>query len=185
MATLKVTVPEDSQNILSVVTLSAPLERVFQAYADEKLFSQSWGRGNPMEVYRFDCRDGGNWHVAERSEDGKEYVFMGSFHEVALNERIVQTFEYLGMPERGHVMLQKAEFAATGASTTEIRTISTAQSREARDGMVASGMEGGWRYPWTSRSVVAGIIMEKIIEMRFEQGFATAQDQLEVLLART
>ncbi|URD53501.1 SRPBCC domain-containing protein [Chroococcidiopsis sp. CCNUC1] len=145
MAVLKVTVPENSQNILGIVTIDASLEKVFEAYVKEELFAQWWCRGNPMKVYRFDCRDGGSWHIAERSSDGNEYEFTGCFHEVAKNRRIVQTFEFLGMPERGHVMLEKAEFVAINDRTTEIRTHSTAMNQEDRDGMVASGMESGWR----------------------------------------
>jgi uncharacterized protein YndB with AHSA1/START domain len=145
MAHLKVTVPENSQNILGIVTINVSLEKVFEAYVKEELFVQWWCRGNPMKVYRFDCQDGGSWHIAERAEDGKEYEFTGCFHEVAQNQRIVQTFEFLGMPERGHVMLEKAEFVAINECTTEIRTHSTAMNQEDRDGMVASGMESGWR----------------------------------------
>ena len=110
MATLKVTVPEASQNIEGIVTIKAPLEKVFEAYVDHG-----------------------------------EHGFTGSIHEVATNERIIQTFEYLGLPERGHVALERADFAAVDPQTTEIRTLSTFQSREDRDGMVSSGMEAGWR----------------------------------------
>lgn len=145
MADLKVTVPENSQNILGIATINAPLEKVFAAYTKEDLFVSWWCRGNPMKVYYFDCKDGGRWHIAEQSEDGNEYEFMGCFHEVAQNQRIVQTFEFLGMPERGHVMLEKTEFIARDEHTTEIRTHSTAMTQEDRDGMVASGMESGWR----------------------------------------
>lgn len=42
-------------------------------------------------------------------------------------------------------MLEKCEFVAIDDATTEIRTHSTAFNQEARDGMVASGMESGWR----------------------------------------
>lgn len=145
MADLKVTVPENSQNILGVITIKAPLAKIFEAYTQEELFASWWCRGNPMKVHRFDCKDGGSWHIAEQSEDGNEYEFTGCFHEVSQDERIVQTFEFLGMPERGHVMLEKAEFVAIDDHTTEIRTLSTAMSQEDRDGMVASGMESGWR----------------------------------------
>lgn len=138
-------IPENSQNILGTVTINAPLEKVFAAHCKEELFAQWWCRGNPMKVHHFNCENGGSWHIAETSEDGNEYEFAGSFHEVANNERIVQTFEYLGWPERGHVMLEKAEFFAIDANTTEIRTLSTAFSREDRDAMVSSGMESGWR----------------------------------------
>mgnify|MGYP001795542552 CR=1 FL=1 len=145
MANLKITAPENSQKILGVVTITAPLKKVFEAYTQEELFSSWWCRGNPMKVYHFDCKNGGSWHISEQSEDGNEYEFTGCFHEVAQDERIVQTFEFLGMPERGHVMLEKAEFVAIDKHTTEIRTHSTAMTLEDRDGMVASGMESGWR----------------------------------------
>jgi len=145
MARLEVTVPEGTQNILGIATINAPVDKVFQAFTDRELFARWWCRGNPMRVLRFDCRDGGGWHVVERSEDGHEYEFMGSFHEIAKNERIVQTFEFLGMPERGQVMLEKAEFVAVDSNTTEVRTVGTVQSQEARDAMVASALESGWR----------------------------------------
>lgn len=135
MVHLKVIVSENSQNILGSVTINASLGRVFEAYTKEELFASWWCRGNPMKVYHFDCKDGGSWHIAERSEDGNEYEFTGCFHEVAKDERIVQTFEFLGMPERGHVMLEKAEFVAIDEHTTEIRTHSTAMSQEDRDGL--------------------------------------------------
>jgi uncharacterized protein YndB with AHSA1/START domain len=145
MAQLKVSVPENSQNILGTVTINAPLEKVFEAYVKADLFAKWWCRGNPMKVHHFDCQSGGSWHIAEQAEDGNEYAFMGCFHEVATHQRIVQTFEFLEMPERGHVMLEKAEFVAIDPQTTEIQTHSTAMSQEDRDGMVASGMESGWR----------------------------------------
>ena len=145
MATLKVKIPENSQNIEGVATIRAPLAKVFGAYKDPKLFAQWWCRGNPMEVYRFECRDGGVWHIAELTPDGGKYEFFGCFHEVADNSRIVQTFEFMGMPERGHVMLERADFVAVDANTTEIRTLSTAQTLADRDGMVQSGAEAGWR----------------------------------------
>lgn len=145
MADLKVKIHENSQNIEGVVTIRAPLAKVFEAYTNEKLFVQWWGRGNPMKVFRFDCVTGGSWHIAEQAPDGKEHEFMGSVHDVTANERIVQTFGYLGMPERGHVSLERADFVTIDANSTEIRTLGTAQSREERDGMVTSGMEAGWR----------------------------------------
>jgi uncharacterized protein YndB with AHSA1/START domain len=143
MATLKVKSPENSQNIEGVATIRAPLAKVFRAYTDPKLFAQWWCRGNPMEIYRFDCRDGGGWHIAEVAP-GSRHEFFGCFHEVTENSRIIQTFEYMGMPERGHVLLERADFVALDANTTEIRSLATAQTLADRDGMVQSGMEAGW-----------------------------------------
>jgi hypothetical protein len=58
MASLRVEIPENSQNIEGVATIKAPLAKVFGACKDPKLFAQWWCRGKPMEVYRFECLDG-------------------------------------------------------------------------------------------------------------------------------
>lgn len=145
MADLKVTIPRNSQNIEGMVTIKAPLDRVFEAHTNEKLFGQWWCRGNPLTVHRFDCRDGGFWHITEHSEDDQSHEFLGCFHEVTPNVRIVQTFEYMGLPERGSVLLERMDFSAIDAGSTQIRTLSTAQSQADRDGMVDVGMEEGWR----------------------------------------
>ncbi len=48
MAKLEVTVPENSQNIMSTVTVNAPLEKVFEAYTKEELFTKWFMRGNDV-----------------------------------------------------------------------------------------------------------------------------------------
>lgn len=70
MATLTVTVPDNSQNIQGVAVIKAPLERVFEAHTNAELFKQWFGRGNDMTVHHFDARTGGAWHITERSTEG-------------------------------------------------------------------------------------------------------------------
>jgi uncharacterized protein YndB with AHSA1/START domain len=145
MAQLTIDAPENSQNILGVATIQAPLEKVFKAFVDKDLFAQWFVRGNNMTIHAFDARSGGAWHISEHAPDGNDYGFCGSYHEVAEDDRIIWTFEFLGMPERGHVSMERADFIAINDTTTELRTLSTFFSVEDRDGMIASGMEGGWR----------------------------------------
>jgi uncharacterized protein YndB with AHSA1/START domain len=145
MAKLTVKVPEKSQNIEGIITIKAPLEKVFKAYTEVDLFKQWFGRGNNVTVHEFKGKSGGSWHVGEKSEDGNTYEFCGSFHEVATNERIIWTFEFLGLPDRGHVAIERTDFIKIDDNTTELRTLSTYQTVADRDGMVKSGMEEGWR----------------------------------------
>jgi len=157
MAKLEVTVPENSLSVLGIVTIQAPLEKVFEAYVNEDLFKQWWAQGNPLTIHTFDAVDGGKWHVSDFDEERGESEFIGYFHEVARNERIVQTFEFLGMPERGHVAIEKAEFVKIDDGTTQINTCTTFQNMDDRDGMIGSGMEDGWR-----KSIEAlGALIEK------------------------
>ncbi len=147
MATLKVELPENSQNILGTTTINAPLEKVFRAYVDKDMFSK-WIGGDiaaKVNVDTFDARSGGSWHMANTDKEDNVWQFGGSYHEVAKNERIIWTFEFLGMPVRGHVALERMDFVRVDDNTTEIRTTSTYQSVAERDNMVESGMEDGWR----------------------------------------
>lgn len=64
---------------------------------------------------------------------------------MAENERIIWTFEFLNIPEHGHVALVKMTFRAVDDHATENHTVSTYQSIEDRDAMVATVMEESWR----------------------------------------
>lgn len=119
----------------------APVEKVFRAHADPDLFTQWVGpRDLEMRIDRFDCRTGGNYrYVHARGEE--EYWFYGSFHEVRPNEVIVQTFTFEGMPDS--VSLDRCVFEDLGDGRSRLVATSLLDSFEARDGMVASGMEVG------------------------------------------
>jgi uncharacterized protein YndB with AHSA1/START domain len=56
-------------------------------------------------------------------------------------ERVVQTFEWDGMP--GHVAVETAEFTDLGDGRTKITTTSMFHTTGERDGMLSSGMEHG------------------------------------------
>jgi uncharacterized protein YndB with AHSA1/START domain len=87
-----------------------------------------------------DVRPGGSWRFVVHSADGSETAFRGTYREVTPPERIVQTFEWEGMP--GHVSVETAVFEDLG-DRTKITTTSIFHTTEERDGMLGSGMEGG------------------------------------------
>jgi uncharacterized protein YndB with AHSA1/START domain len=119
----------------------APPERVFRAYTERDLIVQWLGPRNlTMKVETFDCRTGGSYRYVHVDEDGTEYGFFGAFHEVRPHDRIVQTFTYEGVPDG--VSLETATFEDLGGRT-RVTTTSVVDSIEARDGILASGMETG------------------------------------------
>ena len=119
----------------------APPERVFRAYTDPELVVQWLGpRRLTMKIETFDARTGGAYRYLHVDEDGTTYGFFGAFHEVRPHERIVQTFTYDGVPDG--VSLETALFEDLGGRT-RVTTTSVVDSMEARDGILASGMEGG------------------------------------------
>jgi uncharacterized protein YndB with AHSA1/START domain len=119
----------------------APVEDLYRAHVEAELFAQWIGpRGLEMRIDRFDCRTGGNYRYVHAQGD-EEYWFYGSFHEVRPNELIVQTFTYEGMPDS--VSLERCVFEDLGNGRSRLVATSLLDSFEARDGMVASGMEVG------------------------------------------
>jgi uncharacterized protein YndB with AHSA1/START domain len=64
-------------------------------------------------------------------------------HEVLAPERIISTFEFEGLPEKGHVILGTLKFEALPGNRTKLVSQSVFQSVADRDGMLRSGMERG------------------------------------------
>lgn len=119
----------------------APRDRVFAVYTDPELVPEWWGpHGTTTIVDRMDVRSGGDWRFVSRGEDGSETAFRGTYREITPPERIVQTFEWEGMP--GHVSVETATFEDLGEQTRVV-TVSIFHTGEERDGMLGSGMEGG------------------------------------------
>ena len=83
------------------------------------------------------------WRYVSRDKAGNEFGFHGVNHEVLAPERIIDTFEYEGLPEKGHVSLQTARFTELPSGRTKINVQAVFQSVADRDGMLQSGAEKG------------------------------------------
>lgn len=118
----------------------APRERVWKALTDPKLVAQWWGRGNELAIERMEVERGGHWRFVEHSPQGT-HGFEGRYREVKAPERVVQTFEWDGMP--GHVAVQTMTLEDLGDGRTKLVTVSMFHTTEERDGMLHSGMEQG------------------------------------------
>ncbi len=135
-----VTTPSDRE-IVSERVFDAPRARVFAVYTDPELIPQWWGpRRMTTVVDQMDVRPGGVWRFVAHDPDGREQGFRGIYREVTPPERIVQTFEWEGMP--GHVIVEHAAFEELGGRT-RVTVTSLFHTTEERDGMLSSGMEKG------------------------------------------
>ena len=121
----------------------APRELVFRAHTDPELYVRWVGpRDLTMTIEEWDARDGGSYrYVMERG--GHKYTFHGVNHEVLAPERIIGTFEFDGLPEKGHVILGTMRFEELPNGRSRLVHQSVFQSVADRDGMIASGMERG------------------------------------------
>ena len=98
----KVTTPADREIRVERI-FNAPRDRVWKAMTDPTLVAQWWGRGNKLVIERMEVERGGHWRFVEHSPEGT-HGFEGRYAEVTPPERVVQTFEWDGMP--GHVALE-------------------------------------------------------------------------------
>jgi uncharacterized protein YndB with AHSA1/START domain len=135
-----VTTPTDRE-IHTERVFDAPRDRVFAAFTDPQLIPQWWGlRGTTTTVDEMDVSPGGSWRFVSQDSDGSETAFRGTYREVVAPERIVQTFEWEGLP--GHVSVETATFEDLG-DRTRLTTTTLFHTTEERDRMLSSGMERG------------------------------------------
>jgi uncharacterized protein YndB with AHSA1/START domain len=119
----------------------APPDRVFRAWVDPELVVQWLGPRNlTMHIEHWDARTGGAYRYRHVRED-LDVGFYGSFHEVRPNERIVQTFTFEGVPDG--VSLEMMTLEALPGGRTRCVGLSVVDTIEARDMILASGMEVG------------------------------------------
>ena len=138
-----ITAEPGKQELFITREFDAPRELVFRAHTDPELYVQWLGpRDLTMSVETFEPRNGGSYRYIHK-RGGDEHAFHGVNHEVLAPERIIGTFEFEGLPEKGHVLLVTARFEALPGDRTRLTSQSVFQSVSDRDGMLQSGMERG------------------------------------------
>jgi uncharacterized protein YndB with AHSA1/START domain len=131
------------QELFIIREFDAPRELVYKAHTDPDLFAQWIGpRGLTTTLDVFEPVSGGRYRFVQKDKDGNEYAFNGAFHEISL-EHMIQTFEFEGLPERGHVSLDCMTLEELPGNRTRITVQSVFRSVSDRDGMIQSGMERG------------------------------------------
>jgi uncharacterized protein YndB with AHSA1/START domain len=139
---LKLTTPSDRE-IQMTRTFNAPRHLVFEAFTNPELL-QRWLLGPPgwtMIVCEVDLRVGGGYRWVWRNDNGTEMGMRGVYREVAPPDRIVATekFDQAWYPGEA---VGTITFTEQGGKTTITQTL-LYESREARDGVLKSGMERG------------------------------------------
>jgi uncharacterized protein YndB with AHSA1/START domain len=142
MATSKLIAEPGKQAIIMARVFAAPRELVFATMTDPKLIPQWWGqRHTTTTVDMMDVRAGGLWRYIQRDQHGNEFAFHGVYHSISAPERVIDTFEFEGMP--GHVILETMTLESQADGKTLVTVSSVFQSIDDRDGMLRSGMEAG------------------------------------------
>jgi len=144
--TATVTLPTDEQ-ILITREFDAPKHLVYRAWTTPELVRRWWsGHRGEMTIVEIDLRVGGRWRYVLTAQRGFEVAFHGVYREIVPNERIVTT-EVYEMPDAeelpdAEAPLNIVTFAEVDGRTTLTLLVQTT-SKELRDMIIDSGMEGG------------------------------------------
>ena len=144
--TAKLTLPTDEQ-ILITREFDAPKHLVYKAMTTPELVRRWWhAKRGEVTVVEIDLRVGGKWRYVMVADNGLEVGFHGEYREIVPDERLVTSETYEGLPEgvseEQGTTINTATFAEEEGRTT-LSLLIQAPSKEARDAIIASGMEDG------------------------------------------
>ena len=139
----RVTLPTDTE-ILITREFAAPKHLVYKAWTTPELVKRWWaGQRGTVTSAEIDLRVGGMWRYVMVAHGGFEVAFHGTYREIVPNERIVTTevYEMPGAPD-GEGVLNVVTFTESNGRTT-LSLLAQCSSKEERDAIMGSGMEGG------------------------------------------
>jgi uncharacterized protein YndB with AHSA1/START domain len=124
-------------------------EKLFAAITRKDLVAKWWiGPGYTTKVEELNATTGGSWNFVQTNSEGHQFHFRGVFHLVVPPSEgraalIIQTTEYEGLAEPGHVGLQKVELISKEDGKTNLVSTGTFLNVEDRDMLIRNGMETG------------------------------------------
>ncbi len=120
----------------------APPEQVFRAFTDPDVFVSWLGpTDRSVRLDTWDAVTGGAYRYTMLDGEAETATFWGSFHEVRSPDRLVQTQSLEGMGDGA--ILNTLTFEALADGRTRLTDLTLADSFEARDMILASGMDAG------------------------------------------
>jgi uncharacterized protein YndB with AHSA1/START domain len=138
----KTELPADQPLIIMSRTFNAPLALVWKVWTEAEHVAYWFGPREDNEVVEYDVRTGGKWRVISSMGDGSQVVFFGTYLAVEPQAMIRNTFVVEGMFPEDDRFYEEHRFEERDGKTY-YRSVSKLDSIEARDGVVATGMEWG------------------------------------------
>jgi uncharacterized protein YndB with AHSA1/START domain len=141
--TATVSLPTDTE-ILITREFDAPRHLVYRAYTEPALVRRWWsGRRGEMTSCEIDLRVGGSWRYVMNAHGGHEVAFHGEFRELVADERIVTTEVYEGAPGGDDDPPLNVVTFHDVEGRTRLELLVRCPSKDIRDAIINSGMEGG------------------------------------------
>ncbi|GAA2682937.1 MULTISPECIES: SRPBCC family protein [Actinoplanes] len=153
--TAQVTLPADDQILISR-EFAAPRALVWRAITEPALVRRWWaGLRGQVDSAEIDLRVGGRWRYVMTANGGFEVAFHGEYREISEPERLVSTEAYEGVPDPdGNASLNTVTLVEKDGRTF-MEVLCVHKSKENRDMVIASGMEGGMQESYDALEQVA------------------------------
>ena len=141
--TATVTLPAEDQ-ILITREFDAPKDLVYKAWTTPDLVKRWWsGHRGSVTSAEIDLRVGGRWRYVMITNDGHDVAFHGEFREIVPAERIVNTEVFEGAPGGDDNATVNTIAFIDLDGRTRLELLTQCPSKEVRDAIIDSGMEGG------------------------------------------
>ena len=138
----EVTLPSDVE-IKIVRKFDAPAGLVFEVWTKPEHVRNWWGWDTDrMSVCEIDLRVGGSYRFVA-GDGNREVAFRGVYQEIDRPHRLVSTEVYEPYPESESINTLTLE---EEAGVTTMTIIVAHETKQARDGTIASGMERGLQH---------------------------------------
>lgn len=148
MSDLRFEYPSDEPSMIATRTFDAPRALVWTAFTDPAHVARWWGPKSIAPVSKIDkleLRPGGTWrYICQRPDGSETIVFTGKYLEVKAPEKLVNTFGVEGQFEGDEAFPETHTFEERNGKTY-YRSYALLPSMDARDAVLATGMEKGGR----------------------------------------
>jgi uncharacterized protein YndB with AHSA1/START domain len=133
-----------AQELFIIREFDAPRTMVFKAFSDPDILQQFYAPFDLSLVFNEqDYRTGGRYSWSNKKGDKIVCTFAGVIHELTAPLRIVQTSEFMDLPERGQVSLEILTFEELPDNRTKLIIHGICPSLATRDAILNSGMDKG------------------------------------------
>jgi len=148
MSDTKFDYPEHEPSMICTRSFDAPVSLVWKAFTSPEHVVRWWGPQSFAPVRTIDkleLRKGGKWRfVCEHLSTKGEIVFYGTYVDVVPEKKLANSFGVEGQFEADENFPEVHTFEERGGRTY-YKSVSMMPNFEARDAMVATGMEKGGR----------------------------------------
>ena len=139
----QLTLPSDTE-IHITREFAAPKDLVYKAVTTPELVKRWWGaKRGEVTTAEIDLREGGKWRYVGLADNGFEVAFHGEYRDIVPNERIVSTEVFEGAPDPENNGTVNTMTLEEHDGRTTLTVVIQCPSKEVRDAIIESGMEGG------------------------------------------